>query len=58
MKDSNRATSNHQHRAAVSFTRYSLFENTETRKAQVLLTYYENKCGVANTYISGSAHHE
>jgi hypothetical protein len=58
MKDINRATSNHQHRAAVYFTRYSLLDNSETRKAQVLLTYYENKCGVANNYISGSAHHE
>ncbi|MCI2283554.1 hypothetical protein L3081_09325 [Colwellia sp. MSW7] len=48
----------HQHRGTVYFTRYSLLDETETRKAQILLTHYENKRGISNTDISGGAHHE
>ena len=37
----------HQHRGKVYFTRYSLLDDKETEKAQMLLNDYECKRGVA-----------
>lgn len=38
----------HRHGGTAYFTRYSLLNDTETRKAQALLACYENKRGAAN----------
>jgi len=48
----------HRHGGKAIFVRYSLLNEVEIRKAQALLTYYENKRGIANADISGGAHHE
>ena len=38
----------HQHRGKVYFTRYSLFDDNETQKAQLLLNNYQSKRGFGN----------
>ncbi len=48
----------HQYRGEVYFTRYSLLNDTETRKAQALLAYYENKRGAANDDTLEDANNE